>query len=159
MAINVEELYKKYGPMVYRRCKQILYDDDTAADVMQEVFITLLRKKNRLHDKYPSSLLYTIATNLSLNHIRNKKRKKEVKSDAIIETIASCEDIEQQTLNKDLIHKIFQKEPASTKSMAYMHLVDKMTLQEVARLHNLSVSGVRKRLRTLKFKIKELKEI
>ena len=38
---------------------------------------------------------------------------------------------------------------ASTRSLAVMHLVDGMTLEEVARESRLSVSGVRKRLRGL----------
>ena len=40
--------------------------------------------------------------------------------------------------------------------MAVMHLLDGMTLEEVAAEFGLSVSGVRKRLRTLKAHVVEL---
>jgi DNA-directed RNA polymerase specialized sigma24 family protein len=40
-----------------------------------------------------------------------------------------------------------------------MHLVDGMTLEEVAREARLSVSGVRKRLRALKGRLAELEGV
>jgi len=48
---------------------------------------------------------------------------------------------------------------ASTRSLAFMHLVDGMTLEEVARESRLSVSGVRKRLRGLKGRLAELEGV
>jgi RNA polymerase sigma-70 factor (ECF subfamily) len=42
--------------------------------------------------------------------------------------------------------------------MAVMHYVDGLTLQEVSMAVGLSVSGVRKRLRTLKEKVALLRE-
>ena len=41
--------------------------------------------------------------------------------------------------------------------MAVLHYVDGMTLEETAEAVGLSVSGVRKRLRSLKSKVKEVK--
>ena len=40
-----------------------------------------------------------------------------------------------------------------------MHLVDGMTLEEVAREARMSVSGVRKRLRTLRGRLQELEGV
>jgi DNA-directed RNA polymerase specialized sigma24 family protein len=42
--INVEALYRKYAPMVLRRCRSILRDEDAAQDAMQDVFVQLLRR-------------------------------------------------------------------------------------------------------------------
>ena len=61
MAINVEEYYKKYGPMVLRRCRTLLSNEDKALDAMQDVFIKLIKKDSDLMDNSPSSLLYRIA--------------------------------------------------------------------------------------------------
>ena len=35
--INIEEYYTRYGPMVLRRCRQLLRDEDRALDAMQDV--------------------------------------------------------------------------------------------------------------------------
>ena len=49
-----------------------------------------------------------------------------------------------------MLTRIFGDGTESTFEMAVMHYVDQMTLDEVAREVGLSVSGVRKRLRTLR---------
>ena len=49
-----------------------------------------------------------------------------------------------------LLDWLFRRHPASTRTMAVLHYVDGMTLEQVARECGLSVSGVRKRLRALR---------
>ena len=56
-------------------------------------------------------------------------------------------------MDRTVLDDIFGRERASTRTMAVMHYVDGMTLEEVAGHVGLSVSGVRKRLRTLKLKL------
>lgn len=150
MAINVEEFYTQYGPMVLRRCRYILKDEESALDAMQDVFVQVVKKQDKLNDKAPSSLLYTMATNICLNRIRSLNSKKESKDDSIIEQIASIDDIEGQVMTKGFLDKIFTNEKASTKTIAVLHYVDKLTLEETADFVGLSVSGVRKRLRKLR---------
>ena len=48
MAIDVENLYTRYGPMVLRRCRAMLRQEDEAADAMQDVFVRLLGERPRL---------------------------------------------------------------------------------------------------------------
>jgi RNA polymerase sigma-70 factor (ECF subfamily) len=74
MAVDVERYYRVYGPMVLRRCRAMLKDEDAAVDAMQDTFVRVLRYGDRLHGKAPSSLLYTIATNVCLNAIRSRGR-------------------------------------------------------------------------------------
>ena len=45
---------------------------------------------------------------------------------------------------------------ASSQTIAVMHLVDGMTLEEVAAEAGMSVSGVRKRLRTLRARLEAI---
>ncbi len=151
MAIDVEAYYRKYGPMVIRRCRFLLRDDDRAMDATQEVFIKLLESRERLKDSFPSSLLYRIATNVCLNMIRSERRNRTV--DGKLELIASDDRFEEHAAVKDLLDRIFRKEQPSTREIAVMHYVDGMTLEEVAGEVGLSVSGVRKRLRTLKARV------
>jgi DNA-directed RNA polymerase specialized sigma24 family protein len=37
LTVDVEALYRSYGPMVLRRCRQLLSDEENAAEAMQEV--------------------------------------------------------------------------------------------------------------------------
>lgn len=46
--INIEEFYLRYGPMVIRRCRQMLRDEERAKDAAQEVFAKLIMNKKQL---------------------------------------------------------------------------------------------------------------
>ena len=74
------------------------------------------------------------------------------------ERIAAADDVEAAALDRTGLDGIFANERASTRTMAVMHYVDGMTLEEVADHVGLSVSGVRKRLRVLKQRTRSLEE-
>ncbi len=156
--MDIELLYKKYGPMVYRRCKTMLKNEDAATDAMQDVFVQLLKKKDALTLDAPSSLLYTIATNICLNIIRKSKKTPECESDEILSIIAGSDNPEKLVLTNHFLERVFTNEKESTKTMAVLHYVDGYTLEETAKQVGLSVSGVRKRLRKLREKSLLLKE-
>lgn len=145
--IDVEGLYRRYAPMVLRRCRFLLRDEEQAVDAMQEVFVRLLSHRDRLHGRYPSSLLYRIATNVCLNIIRECKSHRTAADDDILSRIACGAEQETRTLASVILERLFRREKPSTREMAVLHFVDGMTFQQVARETRMSVSGVRKRLR------------
>jgi RNA polymerase sigma-70 factor (ECF subfamily) len=146
-AIDVEQLYRRYAPMVLRRCRCLLRNEEQAVDAMQDVFVRLLAHRERMHGSYPSSLLYRMATNVCLNIIRDRKSKRTDGGDDVLNRIACCAEQETRTLAGVMLERLFGRERPSTREMATLHFVDGMTYREVARETNLSVSGVRKRLR------------
>lgn len=155
MPMDVETLFRKYGPMVNRRCMQLLKDEEEAADVTQEVFVRLLEKENALSDEYPSSLLWTIATRLCLNKIRDRKHHEQGESgDQLLVQIACLEDHFARFEAGSFLDRIFGRHPESTRTIAVLHFLDGMTLEEVAKEVSLSVSGVRKRIRILQETLK-----
>jgi RNA polymerase sigma factor (sigma-70 family) len=163
VALDVQAYYLRYGPMVLRRCRALLRHDARAQDAMQDVFVSLLGAADRLHDQAPSALLLTMATNLCLNRLRGQRRRREDAGDDLLERIAGSEDAgEGRTAARQLLDRLFGKDDplaASTRTIAVMHLVDGLTLEEVARESGLSVSGVRKRLRTLRGRLVELEGV
>jgi RNA polymerase sigma-70 factor (ECF subfamily) len=148
-ADNLEDLYRRYGPLVLRRCRQLLRDSAEAEDASQEVFMQIVRNPHLIEAEFPSSLLYRIATNVSLNRLRTTARRAETRDDEVLMNIAAADDVEERSAARRLLDRIFKRHPESTKVMAVLHYVDGLTLEEVARETALSVSGVRKRLRTL----------
>jgi len=152
--IDVDALYQKYGPMVLRRCRRILGDDDEALDVMQEVFVRVWTHRETLDVSYPSSLLFRIATNLSLNRLRDRGRRPALPGDEVLERIASRHDLDAPLL----LDRLLGRHPESTRTMAVLHYVDGMTLEQVARECGMSVSGVRKRLRGLRSALRVMEE-
>ena len=165
MALDVESHYLRYGPMVLRRCRSLLRDPVRAEDAMQDVFVSLIRSEDRLHDEAPGALLMRVATNICLNKMRGERRRPEDAhdDDDLALRIAQADepggDAESRALARSVLGKLFGADDplaASTRSLAFMHLVDGMTLEEVARESRLSVSGVRKRLRGLRASLTEI---
>lgn len=128
-------------------------------EAMQDVFVEVVRRGDRLEVDAPSSFLYRTATNVCLNRIRSRKRKPSEADTDVVERIAMAPEAEDKTLMGLLLARIFANEQVSTREMAVMHLVDGLTLEEVAQETGLSVSGVRKRLRVLKAHVAELQEV
>lgn len=156
--MDIEALYERYGPMVMRRCRQLLRDEDKALDATQDVFVQLLRNRRRLTDRYPSSLLYRIATNLCLNIIRDERRRGETSDEDLLLRIADTEDVERTVGARALLERLFRQHRESTRTMAVLHYVDGLTLEQTAQEVGMSVSGVRKRLRALRASLKELEQ-
>ena len=157
--MDVENLYYRYGPMVMRRCRQLLRDEDQALDTTQDVFVQLLQHRRRLKAEYPSSLLYRMATNLCLNRIRNNRRRHETSGEEeLLDRIADLEDPESRLEARSVLDYLFGRHRESTRTIAVLHFVDRMTLEEVAREAGMSVSGVRKRLRALRQTLIEMEE-
>ncbi len=132
----------------------MLRSQTLAEDAMQDVFVQLARRKDAIEERSLASLLFQMATYVSLNYLRSARRHPEHTDDALLQEIASASDEDVgQGFRSALLDKIFQREPVSTRVIATLHFVDGMTLDEVAAEVGLSVSGIRKRMRTLREKV------
>jgi RNA polymerase sigma-70 factor (ECF subfamily) len=148
--LDVEPLVRRYAPMVIRRCRLLLGDEDEAADACQDVFVRLLERRSRLDASHPSSLLYVMATNTCLNRIRDRRRHAAPTEDGELERIAAAGTEGAGSDARLVLDRLFRRHPASSRTMAVLHYLDGLTLEEVAAEVGLSVSGVRKRLRSLR---------
>jgi RNA polymerase sigma-70 factor, ECF subfamily len=144
--VDVDGLYRRFGPMVLRRCRDLLGSEEAAADAMQETFVRVLRNQETLRGDYPSSLLYRIATNVCLNMMRSARRRPSVPAGELIETVAGSENVEARVLDAALVEQIFSGVRASTRRAAEIHYMECATLEETAERVGMSISGVRKRL-------------
>src|SRR5262245_56098687 len=155
-AFDVTAVTMRYGPMVLRRCRQLLRNEDEALDACQDVFVRILERQAHLHARYPSSLLYRVATNVCLNRIRDRGRKPETEDEDRLYRIAVADAVGPGTEPRLLLERLFRHHPASSHTIAVLHHVDGLTLDEVAEETGLSVSGVRKRLRRLRQTLVEI---
>jgi RNA polymerase sigma-70 factor, ECF subfamily len=158
-ALDVEALSLRYGAMVLRRCRRLLRDEDEALDACQDVFVRLFVNRRRLDAAFPSSLLYRIATNVCLNRIRTRKRRPESPDEEVLAAIASAESPGGESEARMVLDWLFGRHPESTRTIAVLHYVDGLTLEEVARQTKMSVSGVRKRLRKLRLMLTETETV
>ena len=157
--IDVESFYIRYGPMVLRRCRRMLKNEQSAFDAAQEVFLKILSNRNRLSGAYPSALLYRVATNVCLNRIRNERKHALNGYLDILHNTAFFESPQEDRSAHKLLEYILGKERESSKKIAVMYFVDGMTIKEIAETMNLSISGIHKRLDKLRRKIQNKGEM
>jgi RNA polymerase sigma-70 factor (ECF subfamily) len=149
MAVDIAAWYVKYSPMVIRRCRALLRDDDEAMDAVHDVFVNLLSAESRLSGSYPSSLLYTVATNVCLNRLRDRKRTGRGDmlnwEEFYFDGGATAGEYDQVDA-KLLVEAILEDESEDTRAICFMYHGDGMTLREIGEAVGLSISGIRKRL-------------
>lgn len=149
---DFDSLYRQFGPMVLRRCRYIIKDEEKALDCMQDVFVRIIEHKEKLTGVC-SSLFYTTATRVCLNKIRSDKVRYSPQIDSLINEIADNSASHEEVTNASIfLDYIFNETKQDTRDMAIMHYVDGLTLEETAKQMNMSVSGVRKRLAHLRSK-------
>ena len=127
MAFDVADLYCKHGGMVFRRARSILGDDERARDVVQDVFLTLHRQKDRLHHGGLVSWLYTTTTHRCFNELRNTQTRSRLVAGERAEnshTNQSEHLVQLRGLVKDLDEELA--------FLAVYRFVDEMTHAEIA---------------------------
>lgn len=156
MALDIEDLYRRFGPMVLRRCRRLLGDSDAADDAMHDVFVELCRRHDTLVDAGLSSLMYRTATNVCLNRLRSRRRRPSEPATELLAQIADLEPTEHRLAARSLLDRVLGREPESSATIAVLHLHDGLTLEQTAEIVGLSVSGVRKRLRRIQAALGQL---
>lgn len=152
LSINdFDNLYRQYGPMVLRRCRTLLKNEEKALDAMQDVFVRLIERKEKI-SKICSSFLYTVATNVCLNKINADSLRSGPDFDVIAEIIEDNTNpaVEEKVETSVILDCIFSERDSKDKQLAILHYVDGCTLEETAKAMKMSVSGVRRRLGKLK---------
>jgi RNA polymerase sigma-70 factor (ECF subfamily) len=149
LALDVEDLYRRFGPMVLRRCRKLLGDPEAAHDAMHDVFVEICRRHQSLVDAGVSSLMYRTATNVCLNKLRSQRRRPSEPDSELVARIADADAALARHEARSLLDRVLGREPESSATIAVLHLFDGLTLEETAEIVGMSVSGVRKRLRKL----------
>ena len=139
------ELYRAYGPAVYRRCLRILKEPEAAKDATQEVFVKLIRDMSKLEDRETVlPWIYRVATNYCLNQRRNVSRRGEDHDPPPLELAAWTG---HDTLpDRMLVQGILSRFDATTQTVAVGVLVDGMEQEEVAVVLGLSRRTVARKL-------------
>ncbi|HTE49738.1 MAG TPA: sigma-70 family RNA polymerase sigma factor [Kofleriaceae bacterium] len=148
--IDAGAYYLRYGPMVLRRCRHLLRDDERARDAMHDVFVNVLRYQERLDESAPSSLLYRMATNVCLNQLRTARRRPEVPDDAVVDRTPDHADAESTIASRSVLARLFAADLGPLAPIAALRYRDGLSVNEVAREVGLSATSVRKRLHLLR---------
>lgn len=138
------ELYRTYGPAVYRRCLRLLRDREAARDATQEVFVKLVREIAKLDDpRIVLPWIYRVATNHCLNVLRDRGRHGEA---ALGDLEIADVPAEPSFPDKHLANAVLSRFDEGTRAVAIGVLVDGMGHEELAGALGISRKTVERRL-------------
>ena len=111
-----EQLFREHYNALCNFAIRYLHDNDSAQEIVQEVFINLWQKKETItSDKSVKSYLFTSVKNRCLNYIRDNKKFRSQYLDVEIELEIPIEDVdifsESETQDKinEALDKFIQK--------------------------------------------------
>jgi RNA polymerase sigma-70 factor (ECF subfamily) len=144
------EFYLRYSDLVGRIVGRVLGSDHEAGDVVQETFIGAIRGVDRYRGD-PGGLKSWLVR-IAVNSVRQKLRYRRVRSwlryapdDAIPEAVSAV-------ANPEIMHKlkrtyaILDQLNADERIVFTLRVVDRMTLEEIADICDISLSTAKRRL-------------
>lgn len=135
-AERLHTLYRQHAPAIYARCLRILGNEAAAADATQETFIRLYRRLDRAPSGDEALLwIYRVATNYCLNVIRDQARRAEPAAQL---PDPPGRDLEDQLLEVDVVRRLIRQLPAKVAEVAWLHHVEGLQQDEVARVLDIS---------------------
>jgi len=106
---TIEILFKQNHGDLCRRAYTFVRDQDTAKDIVQEVFLKLW--KNRDDIEWSESLrsyLYKATTHASLNYLKSHKRKQEIHTQIHLSSRLSTDETSETIHLNEIQHKVQQ---------------------------------------------------
>lgn len=150
--LTIEGLVREHSRFVFRLAYSILRNHSDAEDATQEVFMRVLKNKDKLADVRETKLwLAKIAWRVTLDWKKSLDRRRPAeKSDVILAMIAStAQSADQAIVGKQmsaLLEKMIATLPADLRETLALSTVQELNATEIAAILNIPESSVRTRL-------------
>ena len=143
--LSCNELFSKYGDMLFRVCFSILLNQSDAEDALQEVFYKYITKSPALGDlEHAKAWLLHVAT----NHCRDVLRRRKVRAYIGLDEIAELPDedaLERYEMDEEsggVLKKLFAL-PEKYKTVMLLHYLENQSIDTIAKSLRLSESAVK----------------
>ncbi len=149
------QLYLRYRQRVYAYCLRMLGNADEAEDLFQEVFIRVWQRAYQFtEERSLSGWIFTIAHNLCLNRIRDRKEHSSIDdySDLAAETPAFGEDWAER------IQSALEQVPPENREPFVLFEYQGLTYQEIAEVMKLTIAAVKSRIYRAREELRKILE-
>jgi RNA polymerase sigma-70 factor (ECF subfamily) len=147
---RLTELYRRYGPAIYARCRTLLADESAAEDATQETFLRVQRHLDRVPSAREALYwIYRVATNYCLNELRSRRSRAlpwadladlpEITPDVI-------DAVESRLADQDLARRLIARARPNVRMVAWLYHLDGFEQEEVAAIVGVSRRTVATRL-------------
>jgi len=156
--ISFQDIYKKYANDVFRFAFYLCGNQDDAKDITSETFVRLWTSRNKLIDKTLKAFLFTIARNLFLQRVRNRKPQVDVDSQWIDPT--PLPDSAYATrLELKAVLKAMQRLPDVDRMALLMKTQHEFSYSEIAEILNISVAAIKVKIHRARIKLFEFSSL
>ncbi len=121
-------------------------DQDLSKDIAQNVFMKVWTKKIEITSGNIKSLLFKMATDEFISHIRKKKVEKEYTESIDLKLIREPDNNDDLLEKKVLFQKALNQLPEKQKTAFLMNKMQGLTYKEIAEILNLSQKAIEKRI-------------
>lgn len=138
---DIERAYSLYADLLYRvALAQLLHDAD-AQDAVQDVFLKYMTAAPNLRDEEHERAWFLRAT---INRCHDLARRKKVREALPLEEAVNVAALEKQEASG--VPELLQQLPNTMKEPVILHYLEGYSLEETAKILQLSLSAVKMRL-------------
>ncbi len=146
------ELYDRHQQLVYRTAFAITGDAETAADLLQDVFLRLHRFAHRIDPRRPlEPWLYRMTANLAYSWLKRRKRWLQP-LEGVMEWFSSgprrrsLQQRVERSAEWERVRLAMLKLPPQQRIVVVMYYINELSLQEIAAVLEIPVGTVKSRL-------------
>jgi len=146
---RLTELYRRYGPAIYARCRTMLSDESAAEDATQETFMRVQRHLDRVPSAREALYwIYRVATNYCLNELRNRRGHGLPHAELadLPELSHGIDAVEARLADQDLARRLIARARPNVRLVAWLYHLDGFEQEEVAAIVGVSRRTVATRL-------------
>lgn len=146
-------VYDLHAPMLYRLALSYMGSREDAEDVVQDVFVKLIKADEHFSDDdHMRAWLIRVTVNQCHDHLRRNKLRHYTPLDDLEEQVHE----EKEALPE--IYSVIQKLPERYRVCLTLHYLEGYAVEEVARMLRLTQSAVKMRLSRGRAALKDLLE-
>jgi RNA polymerase sigma-70 factor (ECF subfamily) len=139
----LEQFFRDYNQFVYRTAYSVTGSAEDAEDVLQTVFVGLLRRELPPElSKNPKGYFYRAAFNLSLNTIRYRKRHPSTEDVEALKALPSPSKSEESDELEKRLHEAIAELSQRAAEIMVLRYVHNQRVAEIARILGTSRSAV-----------------
>lgn len=168
MTRNLNEVYEEYNRYIYHLCLKLTRNAAEAEDLMQEVWVKVIRYESSVAEvEHIKAWLTTITMNTFRDRYRkNVRRSKYVMHQPetldvpVLDLVPNQEISTEEKIEKDVIRKLVQEkmnqlDAIYQKTLWYFY-IEQYSLVEISNVMKVSIGTVKSRLFRAKARLKEM---
>jgi RNA polymerase sigma factor (sigma-70 family) len=131
---EIEQVYRRFGASVHRRCRAILRDEAMAEDAVHEVFVRLMRYNADLTDPVAAlAWLNRVGERCCFDLLKKHKSRETTSPLPSIEDSPCSDQLDKRLAARDIVMRFWQRLGRRQRAVAVGYYVDGLSQDELAR--------------------------